>query len=150
MTRGRYVALAAVLAVGVTLASGSAGFSSATASRSVEVAVVDDDVAFLGVELADPADGGDGVTVTVANRFPRGTTLRTVEITVGNGTTRVFDARVESGGAVRARFADAACGDRVRVEAAGESVDVRLNRSVACGPAGPAMADAGDGTTGDG
>ena len=78
--RRSLVVLAAAL-LAVTLVSGTGGFSSAAAERSVDVAVAEDDEAFVGVETGDIGRcGGNQVALTVTNRFH--TDLHTVEARV--------------------------------------------------------------------
>jgi hypothetical protein len=61
--RRRFAALLAVLGVLTLSITASGGFSSMTAGRGVDVAVVPDDEAFLGVDV-DGADGDDRTAIS--------------------------------------------------------------------------------------
>ncbi|WP_178915060.1 hypothetical protein [Natronomonas gomsonensis] len=136
MTRRRRLLLAAALLASVVVVTTTGGFSSATAERGVDVSVAEDSNAYLGVEQA-PSGTENGTTnleVTVANQFPAGTDLTTVEVTA-NGTTVDFaepDA-VEAGDERTYTFRTVSCDGRITVEAQGAGVTVGLNRTVACG-----------------
>lgn len=92
MTRRRVSLALALLAVAL-LAVGTGGFSSSAADRGLEIAVVDDERAFLGVDV-----GGDGETVRLdnGNRDNRNVTLLALENRVGDSTLRVADLTVEA------------------------------------------------------
>lgn len=84
MVRRRSLVVLAAALLALTLVSGTGGFSSVAAERSVNVAVADDDRALVGIE-AERVDrcGGNQVALTVSNRV--GTDLHTVEATVLDG-----------------------------------------------------------------
>lgn len=131
MDRRQPVLVAGVVAALVAV-SGSAGFTSTAADRGVEVAVVDDDEAFLGVErtTVNETDGTANLSVTVTNRFPAGTTLDTVEVAVdGNTETRT---NVGTGVAVTVEFDSVDCDESLTVNAYGTGVEVSLDRPVDC------------------
>ncbi len=115
----------------LAVAVGTGGFSSAAADRSVEVAVVGDDDAYLGFQqFPVTTNGTTNLTVTVSNRFPPGTTLDTVKISV-NDKTRYVDL-LDSGEDESVSFEFVACDDTIYVEAVGGSVTVSFSRPVDC------------------
>ena len=134
--RGRVLVAAAVLATLATVASTS-GFAAASADRAVEVAVADDDTAYLGFEATttDAADGTTNVTVDVTNRFSTGTTLDTVTVTVADREPVALQptGTLDPGETESERFEDVPCGAAVVVTASGDDVDVSLDRTVECG-----------------
>ncbi len=95
------------------------GFSTVTADRDLSVAVVADDRAYLGVDVAENTTGD--VTVTVVNRFP--VTLGTVT-TTANGTTRTVE-NLAPGESATLEFEDC---ERVAIEGTGEDTRVELTR----------------------
>lgn len=79
MTARRSISVALALAATVVLVTGSAGFTSVSADRSVSVAVVDAEDAYVDVSVCTRSvsqNGSDPVAVTVANQY---TTAFTVE-----------------------------------------------------------------------
>jgi len=127
MTWPRHVLLVVALLVAGSLAAPTAGFSSAAADRDVEVAVVSDDDAYLGVrsECND-----DTLQVTVTNRFAPGT-APDVAIAV-NGTTETVDG-LESGESRSRRFDAFGADDAISVRASDSGVSVRLARPLPAG-----------------
>jgi hypothetical protein len=119
----------ALVAVGLALAlvataGGGGAVSAATVERSVTVAVVDDDRAYLGVER-EPVENGTW-NLTLTNRL-----WTTLEVTVavdGDRVVREF--------APRARhtlvLTVAACGGRARLVATAEDVRISLVRIAGC------------------
>jgi hypothetical protein len=135
MTRRLLPVALAVLAV-ASLALSTGGFSATIADRGVSVAVVDDDQAYLGVDLetTDASNGTANLSVTVANRFPADTTLTAVEVEAGGETRTPLagGATVTTGDATTVRFANVSCGSTVSVTASGDGVAVTLSRPVEC------------------
>jgi len=133
--RGRVLVAAALLAALVAV-SGTTGYTAASAERAVEVAVADDDAAYLGFEAmtTDTAGGTTNVTVRVTNRFPAGTTLDTVTVTVADREPVALRsaAALGSGETASERFDNVPCGAAVAVTASGDGVGVSFDRSVEC------------------
>jgi hypothetical protein len=126
--RRSLIALAAAL-LALTLVSGTGGFSSVAADRSVDVAVANDDEALVGIEKSHiDRCGANQVALTVTNRL--GSDLHTVEATV-----------LAASSDVRATVMDTPEG--LGVGDNGE-ITVRVN------PATPANEDAGNGDAVDG
>jgi hypothetical protein len=124
--------LVACLAV-AALVFGSGGFSSAAVERSLSVAVVDDDRAYVGVDaVRHEADGT--VTVTVTNRFVEPLTVERIvsdgrierppdgEATVPVGERRTYSFE-----------SDAVAGDSVRVRATAEGFEATVTATVTDG-----------------
>lgn len=133
--RGRVLAAVAVLAALATVAN-TAGFTAASADRTMEVAVADDDSAYLGFEAVttDTADGVTNVTISVTNRSPTGTTLDTVTVAVADHEPVVLrpTGTLEPGETASEQFEDVPCGATVEVTADGDGAEVTLDRSVEC------------------
>lgn len=122
-----------LLGIGIAIAllasvSGTGGFSSTVAERGVEVAVVDDDRAYLGIDQAGVNDGTWNVTMT--NRLSSGTALD-VTVSVAESTESVTLGPGES---VRLSFTGVSCSDAVRVvgETDDGSVRIDADRTVTC------------------
>jgi hypothetical protein len=170
--RRSLVALAAAL-LALTLVSGTGGFSSVAADRSVNVAVVDDDEAFVGIEKGHiDRCGANQVALTVTNRL--GSDLHTVEATVLDDDSDVRATVMDTPGrlgvddkshrgeiTVRVNPAtpaneDAGNGDavdgtiQVRLTVQGGGVRVGLTRSVAVECPSHASEEQGDNGTGNG
>jgi hypothetical protein len=154
MTRGWVLLFAALLVVGTTLV-GTTGFTSASMDRSVEVAVVEDEYAFLGYEQAvETSNNTTELTVTVTNQVPGDLTLDQVTVRVHEdppgfegdppgleGDPPGLDAdspgvvveqlgRLDSGRSATATVTGVDDGDEIIVTATSEAVKVRLFRSV--------------------
>jgi hypothetical protein len=145
MNRRRRTALLLLAAAAVVSTVGVGGLSSAAVDRSVSVAVVEDDSAFLGVSRDVSFDDGRmTLSVTVKNRFPG---LEDVSVTVRvNDTTRtasVTDQRTFT-------FEDVDCTASVDVTADGPGTYVELSRPVPCSQDGVDEADSGTQTASDG
>ena len=129
--------MAAALLAALATAASTSGFAAASADRAVEVAVVDDDTAYLGFEAttADTAGGTTNLTVDVTNQFPAGTTLDTVTVAVADREPIALrpSESLAPGETESERFEDVPCGAPVVVAAHGDGVDVSLDRSVECG-----------------
>jgi len=112
----------------------ASGFSAVSADRSVEVAVADDDEAYLGVaqELSNTnmSTGTTDIDVTVTNRFGSKITLDTVEVTV-NGDTKELES-LGPGEDGTAKFTGVDCSREIDVAASGSGVDVELDREIGC------------------
>jgi hypothetical protein len=106
--------LLACLAVSV-LVFGSGGFSSVTAERSLSVAVVDTDEAYVGVDATQRGQSGT-LTVTVTNRFVEPLTVERLVVdgtrerspdgkssTVGVGDQRRYSVKTAGADTVRVR-----------------------------------------------
>lgn len=118
-----------LLVVAVVLAGSlvvpTMGFSSVAADRSIEVAVVPDDSAYLGVQRTC---NNSTVRVGVTNRLPTGTTL---DVAVG-GTTEPIDG-LAPGESQNRTFDSFDADDRITVDASGSGVSVRLTRPLPAG-----------------
>ncbi|WP_311172423.1 hypothetical protein [Halobellus ordinarius] len=127
MTWRRYLLLVVALLVAGSLITPTAGFSSAAADRNVDVAVVSDDEAYLGIqrECSD-----NTLQVTVTNRFSAGTTLD-VDIAV-NGTTKTIDD-LSSGESQSKAFNAFDTNDTATIAASGSGISVHLTRSLPTG-----------------
>jgi hypothetical protein len=120
------VALLLLAGALVLATTGTGGFSSAAADRSVSVAVVGDEAAYLGVERdVVRVDGDPTLRVNVTNRFPSVETLN-VTVSVGNHSetsdvteTHVFELAAD-------------CDAPVHVTADGPGTHVELTRPVPC------------------
>jgi hypothetical protein len=125
----------AVLAALATVAN-TAGFTAASADRTMEVAVADDDSAYLGFEAVttDTADGVTNVTISVTNRFPTGTTLDTVTVAVADHEPVALRpaGALDPGETASEQFEDVPCGATVEVTADGDGAEVTLDRAVEC------------------
>lgn len=160
--------LAVLGLAGLLVVAGTSGFSTVTADRSADVAVVADERAYLGVETANPSlEAGHHEEVRLAeleNRF--GNPLTDVDIVVhGNkGTPPVMQGHdapdalgVGGEGAVTATVnCDAGSGSpdtetwTVSITASGPNTEVTLDRTVTvtCKPQPPANATAATNSTG--
>lgn len=131
MNRRAWVVIAAGIVVLATTA-GTGAVSSMSADRAMNVNVVDDENAYLGVD-AESIETEDGtvVRVTVTNRFPDGTIL---DITVHHaGVTLSPDNHLlESGETEKVTFEKPDCQENVTIVASGNGVTVELDREVDC------------------
>jgi Protein of unknown function (DUF1102). len=130
----RRVALV-TLAVSVALAiPATAGFSSTSVDRSVQVSIVPDDSAFLSFEQdlsnTNMTTGTTDLDVTITNQFGLDTTLDAVEVTVDGRTESV--GPLGPGDAGTADFSDVDCDSTADVVASGSDVSVELDREVGC------------------
>jgi len=127
VNRRRLLALgfAAALLVSVT---GSGGFAAASADRSVPVAVVDDDEAYLGIERDDASDGTWNLTLT--NRLGTGETLDVAAEVGGQNATATLDP----GESETLTFTDVDCDGTANVVATAQdgSITVEAAREVTC------------------
>ena len=120
--------------VAVTLTSATSGFTATTADRGVTVSVADDDTALLGIErtVSGTDNGTTNVTVTVANRFDEAS-LSTVVVRVdGRSRNLAASGPLAPGEAETATIEGVRCTETLHVTAEGETVLVRLNRTVPC------------------
>lgn len=108
--------------------SGTGGFSSTVAERGVEVAVVDDERAYLGIDREGVNDGTWNVTVT--NRLSDGTAL---DVTV-RVSGKAESVTLRPGASTRLAFDGVSCGDAVRIvgETDDGSVRIEAARTVVC------------------
>jgi hypothetical protein len=121
-TERRFPLLIALLLAG-SLVAPTTGFSSAAADRNVDVAIVSDDEAYLGVQRECT---NSTLQVTVTNRFAAGTTLN-VAIVV-NGTTKTIDG-LRPGESQRKAFDTFGADDPISIRASSSGVSVRVARS---------------------
>jgi len=130
MNRRTVVLVTGLIAV-LGLLTSTGGLSATAADRGLQVTIADDDDAYLGFQQdAVTTNGTTNLTVTVANQFPTGTTLDTVEISV-DGETR--DAGpLDAGEDETVTFEFAECDDTIAVDASGTGVAVSLSRPVGC------------------
>ena len=128
MNRRHLLALGLAVAVLVSV-GGTGGFGSTNAGRSVEVAVVDDEAAYLGIAGDDASNGKWNVTVT--NRLAAGKTL-SAEVEV-DGLTATATS-IGSGESETLRLSGVDCGDPANVTAmtTDGSVRIEASREVTC------------------
>jgi P pilus assembly chaperone PapD len=127
--------LVAAVALAVSSTVGTGGISAATMERGIQGELADDRTAYLGFEQTPENTTNDttDLEVTVTNRFPGGTELTAVEVTVNETTVDLADGgTVSPGEEVTYTFTAVSCGDRTTVVAVGSDMSVRLDRSVAC------------------
>ena len=131
----RQVVLVAALLASLALVSNTAAYSSVHADRGVQVQVVGDEDAYLGLQrtTTNVSNGTADLEVTVSNQFAAGTDLTEVETTVG-GTAVDLAAggSLDPGERSSHTFANVSCADAVTIAASGSGVRVSLNRSVPC------------------
>lgn len=132
MIRRRHVFVLVALLTATALVTSSSAFSATAADRDVNVEVAEDPSAYLGFEQTynNSENATANVSVTVTNRFPTTTELTKVEVAV-NGTS-VDLAPLAPGERTTHTFQSVSCGDRIGIEASGDGVDVRLERTVDC------------------
>ena len=126
--------LVVLAVVAILLTNGTSGFTSTTADRAVNVSVVGDERALLGIErtTSGTANGTTNLTVTVTNRFAA-TRLDTVSISVNGESADVGTTGPLSPGAMESMtFTGVDCGSTVNVDVNGETIDVTLTRPVPC------------------
>ena len=131
--RRRLVLLvAAVAALSLTLAT--SGVSSVSTDRAVDVAVADDQRAFLAFEQrTTTTNGTTSLDVTIGNQYPNGTPLSTVTVSVGGTTVDLAtDQQLDAGEKRTSTFRAVSCNDTIRVEATGAGVAASFERSVLC------------------
>lgn len=132
MSTLRHLAVVCLVVASLALAVGAGGFSSAAADRSIEVAVVSDEEAFLGFEQTlsntNTTTGTTDVEVTITNQFAPGTTLETIEVTVDGRTARL--GPLHSGEKATEHFTDVDCGSTIHVDASDSDVEVDFNREI--------------------
>jgi hypothetical protein len=143
----RHLLLLGLAAVLLASAGGTGGFSAVDASRGIEVAVVDDDEAYLGIE--QHGVNGDTWKLTLTNRLSAAEPLE-VTVTVdtrtlvaddrtstatATGTGSVTETVRVGGGSTETVTADGvACGDSAEItaETVDGSVVIEATREVAC------------------
>jgi hypothetical protein len=103
------------------------GFSSATADRNVEIVVVADGEAYLGIQKECRNDTSQ---VMITNRFPAGTTLD-VNIAI-NRTEKTID-ELRSGESQSRAFDTFGADETITVHASGSGITVRLTRLLPAG-----------------
>jgi hypothetical protein len=126
------VVVGALLVVGTTVGTG--GFSAMNADRGVDITVVDDDRAYLGVDRSPSgtANGTTNLTVTITNRLGSGTTLESVTLTATlDDASKRLDS-IQTGELKEATLRGVSCDGYIEIRATGESVEVSLSRAVIC------------------
>jgi len=127
-----------VIAAGLVVLSTTAGtgaFSATTVDRSAEIAVVDDDSAYLAVTVTANATGNETTaTVTVTNQFPPGTALTAVRVEHDDDSRSALpdDGSLDPGEPSTATFENVTCDGTVTIAASGDGVAVELERDVDC------------------
>ena len=117
------------------LTVGTSGVSSVSADRGVEVAVVDDQAAFLtfAQDAGNTTNGTTSINVTLENQYPAGTTLSRVTVSVDTETADHTETRRLNPGDRRTwTFSTVSCSDTISVEAEGAVVSTSFERPVAC------------------
>lgn len=135
MSLRRALLLFAGLALVVSSVMSTGGVSSVSVDRGIDVAVADDELAYLGFEQTPTNTSNDttDLEVSVTNQFSGGTELTAVEVTINETTVDLAaGGTVSPGEEVAYTFTAVPCGDRITVVAVGAGVSVQLNRSVAC------------------
>lgn len=127
MTWIRYGLLAVALLVAGSLVASTGGVSSTALDRGIDVAVVSDDEAYLGVQREC---SNSTLRVTITNQYASSTTLD-VDVAV-NGTTEAIDD-LEAGESRTTTFEAYATDDTITIDASGSGVSVRLARSIPSG-----------------
>jgi len=131
MSRHRSLVLAAAVVVLLATVSGTGGFSSAEADRSMDVSIANDDSAFVGFEqTTEETNQTVNLTVAVTNQLPSGTTLSTVSVTVGSESQDA--GPLDTGERNEAEFHDIDCDSSIAVDASAASVSVQFSRDVEC------------------
>lgn len=131
MNRRAWVVIAAAT-VALATTVGTGAVSSISAERGMNVAVVDDEEAYLGLDVETvTTENGTEVNVTVSNQFPDGTTL---DVTVSHDGVTAYPGKhsLESGETRWVAFENATCDGTVTVTATGDDVAVELERDVDC------------------
>lgn len=136
----------AVLGI-LLLVAGTAGFSAMTADRGVDVSVVPDEEAYVGIEkVGDDASDGDRIhLLTITNQFASGMEELRVRVTDGDDVIETETGRPESTSVGVGEEADvtAECTNAKRSgtveleitgEAGGATFDVTRTVAVDCGP----------------
>lgn len=118
--------VAVVFAVGLLVAS-TGGFSSSATDRSIGVSSPPDDEAYLGIQNACT---NSTLQVSLANRFPSGTTLN-IEIVV-NETLKTITS-LPAGAKETRQFDIFSRNDIITVDASGSDTSVRLTRPLPTG-----------------
>ncbi|MFC6953351.1 hypothetical protein [Halorubellus litoreus] len=134
MSRRGWLVLAAA-AVVVATTAGTGAFSAVSAERGIQIAVVDDDRAYLGVAVTANVSGNDTTArITVTNQFPQGTTLSAVTATVDGETVSLTpgSTTLDGGDSTTGTVANVTCGDTVTIRASGDGVRVELEREIVC------------------
>jgi hypothetical protein len=131
MSRHRSLVLAVAVVVLLATVSGTGGFSSAEADRSVDVAIANDDSAFVGFEQAtEETNRTVNLTVAVTNQLPSDTGLSSVSVTVGGESQDI--GPLGAGERDEAEFRDIDCDSSTAVDASGADVSVQFSRDVEC------------------
>lgn len=131
----RQVVLVAALLASLALVSNTAAYSSVHADRGVQVQVVGDEDAYLGLQrtTTNASNGTADLEVTVSNQFAAGTDLTEIETTVGGTSVDLAGGgSIAPGESVSRTFANVSCDDVVSIAASGSGVRVSLNRGVPC------------------
>jgi len=135
MSRRRTFLLVVALVTTLGLTLGTGGFSSVSADRGIDIAVTDDEQAFLAFSqnTTDTTNGTTAVDVTVGNQYPAGTALSTVTVTInGTAVDLAENGQLSTGASRTYTFESVACDETIEIEAAGSGVEVSFNRSVSC------------------
>jgi len=136
MIRNRKLVLVVAAAVAVSFSLGTAGFSSASADRGIDVNVVDDQQAYLGFEQQsiNTDNGTTTVEVTIANQFPAGTAHSEVRVSIiGTPDDRTADSQLGVGERQTHRFESVPCNGTIAVEVDDPGTRLDFERAVSCG-----------------
>lgn len=134
MSRRGWLVLGAAAVVLATTA-GTGAFSAVNAERGIQVTVVDDDDAYLGVAItANGTENNTTAMVRVTNQFPDGTTLTTVTATSDDETVSLTPGArtLDTGDASTETLSSVTCGDTITIRASGDGISVELEREIAC------------------
>ena len=131
--RKHLVLVAVLVALSFTVSTSSV--SSVSADRGIEVAVVDDQTAFLTFDqhTENTANGTTSLTVTVGNQYPDGTTLTSVTVAVQNTPVdRTETRQLDAGTQHTWTFDSVSCSDTLSIEADGPDVYTSFERPIIC------------------
>jgi hypothetical protein len=124
----RHLVLVALTLLSLSLVTGAGSVSSVSADRDVSVAVVEDEEAYLGIELGDTDWSNRTRTLEVTNRA----STRPIEVTASGTTVTVGPGEAES--------LTVSCGT-VDLTATGPDVAINATRSVDCEKPGNGSSD---------
>lgn len=129
MIRQTELLLLAIALITALALVGTGSFASVTSERGVEVAVVDDDAAFLGVaQTPNTTTNETTVDLNISNQFGGDTTLDPVTVTIDGEDREV--GPLEPG--QTATIESIECDESVEIEALGSGTEVSLSRPIEC------------------
>lgn len=139
MSRYRTLLVVAGLGIALSVTLGTSGMSATEADRPVEIAVVDDEHAYVGFEqeATEINDGTATLEITVTNQHPTGPPLRGSTVTVDGHTTELTkntqNSNIPPGQSRTRTFEGVSCGSSITINADGPNVKITVDRTVRCG-----------------